>query len=200
MNNFTVYSNLSDKELVSSLREGVEGAFVEIYERYKTVLFLHARRMLNGDEQARDVVQEVFTTIWQKKADLTISSTLKAYLYGAVKNKVLNIILHQKHVEKHLNHSFKLSHQGNFATDEKVRERELSRLIEAEIQALPPRMREVFVLSRKEHLSNLEIAHRMNISEETVKKQIVYALKNLRTKLKFFALLVLLGAFLKSFF
>lgn len=186
------YSTLNDSNLIECLLKGDELAFAEIYSRYKTVLFLHARRMLQDDEQARDVVQEIFTAIWIKKEELRIITSLKSYLFSSVKHKILNLLLHQKHVEKHMQAMLKLHNTGSFSTDLAVQEKEMARLIEAEIQNLPARMREVFVLSRREELSNKEIAQRMGIAEETVKKQIVYALKILRVKLKVISFLLIL--------
>lgn len=186
------YSVLSDKDLLECLSKGDERAFAEIYTRYKTVLFLHARRMLNDDEQARDTVQEIFTTLWIKKSELLISTSLKSYLFSSVKHKILNVLVHQKHVEKHMQMMLDIYNAGSFSTDLLIHEKELVLQIESEIQALPARMREVFVLSRKEELSNREIAQRMNIAEETVKKQIVYALKILRSKIRLISLLLIL--------
>lgn len=190
LRNSNLYSDVNDRDLFKMLANDNEQAFVEIYDRYKAVLFLHARRMLNEDEQARDFVQEIFTSLWLKRKEIQINTSLKSYLFTTIKHKILNLILHQKHVEKHLNSMLDVYKSGDFSTDSIVRERELARLIEAEIQALPARMREVFVLSRKEYLSNREIAQRMDISEETVKKQISYALKILRGKLKAIAFLL----------
>jgi RNA polymerase sigma-70 factor (ECF subfamily) len=186
------YSTLNDSTLIECLLKGDELAFAEIYSRYKTVLFLHARRMLQDDEQARDVVQEIFTTIWIKKEELKVITSLKSYLFTSVKHKILNLLLHQKHVEKHMQAMLGVYNAGSFVTDLAVQEKEMAQLIEAEIQNLPARMREVFILSRREELSNKEIAQRMGIAEETVKKQIVYALKILRVKLKVVSFLLIL--------
>ncbi|SHE48688.1 RNA polymerase sigma factor [Pedobacter caeni] len=192
MKNNGQYSALNDSNLVACLLTGDELAFAEIYSRYKTVLFLHARRMLQDDEQARDIVQEIFTTIWIKKEELRVSTSLKSYLFSSVKHKILNLLLHQKHVEKHMQSMLRIYNVGSFSTDLALQEKELAQLIEAEIQNLPARMREVFVLSRREELSNKEIAERMGIAEETVKKQIVYALKILRLKLKVISFMLVL--------
>lgn len=191
LKNNTGYSALIDKDLIKCLSEGDERAFAEIYSRYKTILFLHARRMLNEDEQARDAVQEIFTTLWSKKGELQINTSLKSYLFSAVKHKVLNVLVHQKHVEKHMQVMLGVYNLGTESTDLLIQEKELGKLIEAEIQALPARMREVFVLSRKEELSNREIAQKMNIAEETVKKQIGYALKILRLRIKLISFLLI---------
>lgn len=192
MKNNGHHSTLNDSNLVACLLKGDELAFAEIYSRYKTVLFLHARRMLPDDEQARDIVQEIFTTIWIKKEELRVSTSLKSYLFSSVKHKILNLLLHQKHVEKHMQSMLRIYNAGSFSTDLALQEKELAQLIEAEIQNLPARMREVFVLSRREELSNKEIAERMGIAEETVKKQIVYALKILRLKLKIISFMLVL--------
>lgn len=191
------YSTLEDHELTTLLSVGNEHAFVEIYNRYKTVLFLHARKMLDQDEQARDIVQEIFTVLWAKKQDIIFNTSLKSYLFSAVKNKVINLFMHQKHVGKHLESMREFYSAGNFSTDHVILEKELATVIETEIQNLPSRMREVFVLSRKEELSHREIAEKMGISEQTVKKQISYALKILRFKINLSILIPLIINILK---
>lgn len=191
------YSTYKDRELVDLLSQGNEAAFTEIYERYKTVLFLHVRRMLDEDDQARDVIQELFVSLWVKRAELVVKTSLKSYLYTAVKNKVLNILMHNKHHDLYMQSMLDVYKEGKYSTDEVVREKELAGIIEQEINRLPARMREVFVLSRKEHLSYSEIASKMSISEETVKKQISYALKILRIRINLVLFASIVTGFLK---
>lgn len=96
---------------------------------------------------------------------------------------MLNIIAHQ-HVEKrHLASLGEFIEHGQVMADHQVRERELRNQIEQAVATLPPKMREVFELSRNEHLTHKEIAERLSISDQTVTKQIKNALRVLRSKL-----------------
>jgi RNA polymerase sigma-70 factor (ECF subfamily) len=161
---------------------GDRAAYTEIYKRYTGVLFAHAYHKLQDREEARDAVQELFAVLWSKRETISISSTLCGYLYSAVRNRVLNTILHKKIESGYISHLQKFTHQEAI-TDHLVREKELSLLIETEVAMLPSKMREIFELSRKSNLSHREIAHQLDISEKTVKNQVNNALKILRVKL-----------------
>ncbi|SMD02908.1 RNA polymerase sigma factor [Pedobacter nyackensis] len=183
------YSTFSDSELISMLRLSNRAAYTEIYKRYTAVLYSHAYSKLQDREEARDAIQELFTTLWLKRENISIETNLSGYLYCAVRNRVLNTISHKRVASNYF-----VSIQEDFnrfesITDHRVRENELAFLIEKEIASLPPKMREVFELSRKSNLSRKEIATQLNLSEKTVKNQINNALKVL--KLKFDSILTL---------
>lgn len=172
-----------DEDLISMLKNGSRDAFTELYNRYKGILILHAYKKLGNFEEAKEIVQEVFSMMWLNHASLPEVKNTGAYLYTLVRNKVLNFIEHRG-VEARYAASFKdfISDQ-HYVTDLQMREKEMQAMIDREIEALPPKMREVFLLSRKEHLSHKEIAEKLEISEFTVKNHIKAALKILRMKL-----------------
>lgn len=173
----------SDQQLLARLREGDHAAFTEIYNRYWSVLYLHARQMLGEGELARDVVQEVFTGIWNKAETLDFQVSLNAYLYKSVRNTILNLIRREKVQLGYLDELAHVYKEGVYDTDEQLRFNELSRLIEGEVQLMPAKMRVVFEMSRKEYLSHAEIANKLSISDATVKKQVNKALRILRFRL-----------------
>jgi len=177
------FSNLSDQELVAFLKLGNHVAYAELYNRYKNQLYLHAYRMLHNDEEAKDVVQDMFAAIWLKKDTLIIPSAVDAYLYGAIRNRILNFIAHQKVISKYTDSITHFVETERSETDENYREKELIAIIEKEIALLPPKMREVFELSRNKELSYKQIAEQLGISDKTVKKQINKAIKVLRHKI-----------------
>ncbi|MDB5157292.1 MAG: polymerase subunit sigma-70 [Mucilaginibacter sp.] len=183
---------VSDQDLVSLLQEGNEAAYVEIYNRYKWLLHTHAYRKLGDRDAANDIVQDLFTSLWSKREDVFITTTLSAYLYTAVRNRVLNIIEHRFVESKHIDSLLNYANGYTSATDHLVREKQLMAIIQKEIAELPPKMREVFELSRKSHLTHREIAQQLAISEETVKKQIKNALKILRVRLGLLVYVVLI--------
>ncbi|WP_017257165.1 RNA polymerase sigma-70 factor [Pedobacter arcticus] len=187
--NVNQYNNLDDSSLLTLLQQGNEQAFSQIYERYKGVLYIHAVKMIKDRDEAQDVVQELFTKLWNKRETISINTTLSAYLYTAVRNRILDIFSHEKVVAIHQQSLQIFIKQGEYQIDNYIREKELALIIESEIATLPPKMREVFELSRKAHLSYLQIADQLNISENTVRKHITKALKRLRSKLQLLILL-----------
>lgn len=173
----------SDLELMILISEDEDLAFAEIYQRYKGVLFLHAYRILGNEEEAKDILQELFTMLWTKRKSIVLNTSLSSYLYSAVRNRIFDLIAHKKVEEKYISSLAWFMEEGECLTDQLVRERELSELIEKEITLLPPKMREVFMLSRKQNLSHKEISDVLNISDKTVKKQVNNALNILRERL-----------------
>ncbi len=139
--------------------------------------------MLRDRDEAKDVIQEVFTRFWYKRSTIDLTGSLKSYLYKAVTNRIRDIILHEKVVKRHEESLQSFIDKGEFITDNWIRERELIALIEQEVSKLPLKMREVFELSRSQNKSYSEIASELQISENTVKKHISKALKKLRPKL-----------------
>ncbi|TDO24554.1 RNA polymerase sigma factor [Pedobacter duraquae] len=176
-------AKLNDESLLLKLRSGDSASFAEIYQRYWPILFRHAFRMLKNDNEAEDVVQDTFTKLWKAAPELPTDTILAAYLYTIVRNQVLNIIARSSVQASYRTDLKKFMVDGYELTDHLTRERILSKLIEDEIQNLPSRMREVFELKRKQHLSYKEIADVMEISELTVKTQMNKAITILRKKL-----------------
>ncbi|HWD89327.1 MAG TPA: RNA polymerase sigma-70 factor [Mucilaginibacter sp.] len=186
----TNYNACTDPQLLNLLRSGDRMAYTEIYDRYALVLLGHAYNKTRDREEAKDVVHEVFATLWAKRESLQIDY-LAGYLFRSVRNIILNQITHQAVQEKFIR-SMEQFAASNDIPDHLVREKQLTAIIEREIAALPPKMREVFVLSRKEHLSHKEIAEMLGISEQTVSKHVTNALKILRVKLGVVAYVLLL--------
>lgn len=177
------YISYTDQELTALLRNGDRQAYAEIYNRYKFILHNHAWNKIRDREEARDALQEVFTKLWLKRETLDIGDNLSGYLYNSVRNHILNLIARKAVQAKYIDAIKDFTEQHEVLTDHRVRENQLKELIDREIANLPPRMREVFELSRKQHLSHKEIADMLGTSEETVKKQISNSLKVLRVRL-----------------
>jgi len=177
------YSELSDPQLVDLLKSGDRNAFAEIYNRYRFILHNHAWNKIRNKEETQDLVQDVFSMIWAKRETINIGSNLSGFLYTCINNQFLNKVVHKVVRDKYTASILKFSETEPVVTDYRVRENMLQALIDKEVSRLPERMREVFELSRKKHLSNKEIAEIMGTSELTVKKQMGYALKILRKKL-----------------
>lgn len=189
------YRENSDQILLRLLKKGDHQAYTELYNRYSGVLYAHVLRRLNDKEEAKDIIHELFTYLWINRSTIEIQGHVSGYLYTSVRNRVIKVISHQTIASKYIDvQQLKIHH--SFSSDYLVRENQLKELIEKEINTLPPRMQEVFNLSRKRYLTHREIACELNISELTVKKQVTNALKLLRTRLDLFVKLLFLAIFL----
>lgn len=177
------YYTHTDQQLLELLNTGDQSAFAEIYRRYFDLLFIHADTRLQDKDQASDTVQDVFIRLWEKRVNLTISTSLSGYLYRAVRNQIFDTIKHEKVADKYIDSFYAASQHSPLFADHLIREKQFAQMIEDEIAALPKRMREVFELRRNENLSNKEIARRMDITESTVADQMKKALKTLRIRI-----------------
>lgn len=190
------YDRMNDLELVDLIRCGNKHAFAKIYERYFEVLYLHAYHRLRDKDEAKDLVQELFSYLWSHRESLIPATNFSNYLYTSVRNRVLNIIAHKCVEDRFLSSLQHTDNNTEAITDHLARERQLAMIIEKEIQSLPPRMRQVFELSRKANLSYKEIAARLELSEQSVRSHVKGALRLLRTKLGLWVYLCLIaGAF-----
>lgn len=176
------YNAHTDEELMVLLKEGDAMAFEAIYQRYHSLLYIYAHKKLHNKEESQDIIQDVLLTVWNKRFENSFDS-LKSYLFTAVRNRALDLFSRRKVEEKYMSSLQSFIDISNESADFLVRERDLSSLIEREIQALPPKMREIFQLSRKEKLTHKQIAEVLNISEHTVATQMKRALKVLRLRL-----------------
>lgn len=174
---------VSDNDLLTALKAGRSSAYKEIYDRYWQVLYRFSRKMLQDENIAKDVVQEVFTILWAKRESQNANIPLAAYLYTLTRNRILDLVKRSK-VENRYLESLTSFIQLNHATPDRLYiEKELYDQIEREIQHLPEKMRRIFEMSRKEYKSNQEIADELQISNKTVKNLLSTALKTLRNKL-----------------
>lgn len=154
--------------------------------------------ILSG-EDAENIVQDVFTELWEKRELLKMEIDLVAYLFAATKNKCLNYLRHQAVVQESMN-VIKESHQ--LALDMSLNsleafevndfsQKEIADLIERALNSLPEKCREIFVLNKLEGRKQKEIASMMNLSVHTVENQIAIAFKKLRVEMKDYYLLLL---------
>ena len=174
---------MSDEALLTEFQAGNIQAFELIYDRYKGLLYIHAYKMLRDEDEAKDVVQELFAKLYTKANTLYLKNTLSAYLYTSVRNQILDVIAHRRIKTEYLASLGEFLDVGAYTTDQFMREKELAFQIEKEVSMLPEKMRLIFEMSRKGSLSHKEIAARLDISDKTVKKQINNAIKLIKVKL-----------------
>ena len=178
------YELFSDTELTLLLRKGEVAAFAEIHSRYYPILYRHAYKRLQDREEVKDILQELFSAIWDNKASFNLTTNLSAYLYTAVRNRILNVYKHHKIKSDYVTSLQNFIDNNQVPEpDENVRIKQLIELIEAEVAKLPAQMRRIFEMSRNANLSHQQIADELDISPRTVRKQVNNSLKILRVKL-----------------
>ena len=174
---------VSDIELFDLLKSGDHAAYEEIYNRYYATLYIHAFKRLQEREECRDIIQELFTNLWLKREEIDLNGQLSGYLYTSVRNRIFDLLARKKLKSAYVVSIQEFALSNQVTTDHRVRQNMLIAIIDREIQALPPRTREIFELSRKGHFTHKEIAEQLDISEQTVKSTVNNALRVLRVKL-----------------
>lgn len=174
---------LTDRDLFQALKNDNEAAFEQLFHQYYAPLCLFSSRILHDHQKAEEIVQEVFLKIWSARKTLRIGSSVKNYLFHAVRNQSLNVIEHEK-VERRYHEQIQRESFSAHDPDAFFLEVGLRRKIEESICALPEKRRGIFRLSREERLTYHEIANRLGISVKTVETQMGLALKQLREMLK----------------
>ena len=165
---------------LKSLQKGESKAYTFLVDTYHHKLCLYAFSLTNDHDLSEDIVQNVFIRIWKNRQKIKDDFNFKSYLYKSVYNEFIDQYRKQKNVlsleKKHIDAlSFIVEEE-----DEKSLER-LINLIKQEIQNLPPKCKQTFLLSKYEGLTNIEIADYLNISTKSVEGHITKAFSVLRT-------------------
>lgn len=182
------YSKLTDQELADFLKNGDEPAFKELYNRYWKILLDTAYKRLDSIEMAEEVVQDLFVDIYVKRKNLNITSSLEGYLKNALKYKIFDIFRSQQIHNKYADSILKQDVAFSLSPERELQIKELKLKIDAAIQKMPDKCREVFLMSRVENLSNKAIALKLNISVSTVEKHISKAMHLLEKDFKAYRL------------
>jgi RNA polymerase sigma-70 factor, ECF subfamily len=189
--------DLSEKQVLETIQSGNESAFEMIFKAYYQPLCRYAYSFLEDKEEAEEVVQSAFITVWEKRKSIDIQTSLKSYLYRMVRNGCLNVIKHEKVKQQHVAHELAVTEVSYESVSQKVYATELEIKITEAMKALPDQCRLVFQLSRFEELKYQEIADQLKISVKTVENHMGKALKIMREQLKEYLPLLLI--FMKDF-
>ncbi len=159
--------DINDDVFLEKINSQSPTAYHELYNEYYKALVIYAANFLATTETAEDIVQEIFTTIWEKKISFISLQSLKTYLYNSTRNAALNYLKHQNVETGYIQYMLDTYKE---ITEEDTNEEEVYRLLFKSIDQLPPRCREIFVL-HMEGKKNEEIAQALGLSIETVKTQ-----------------------------
>ena len=172
-----------EKLLLASLKKGDRKAFDEIYHGFSRELFNRAYQKTGSREVSEDILQDVFTALWVRHAEIEIRGSIRGYLQGMLDNKIVD---HYRQVCMYLKHLDGLIEQFDrpgVSPIEQLDYKEQEHVLHVSTAKLSERMRAIFQLSRFEQLSSEEISRRLNLSNQTVRNQISKALKILRAQM-----------------
>ena len=165
------------------MKAGDRQIFSELFNEYYEPLCRACLRYLPDQQEAEEIVQDLFVALWEKRNELNIGKSVSGYLFKSVANKALNYQMHQKIRRIYTEHVKSVTHESADSIDLVIRN-ELVARYETIVARMPDKRKQVFQLSRKEGLKYAEIAERMSISVKTVEVHLSKALQELRLKLR----------------
>lgn len=177
----------------------INSKFEEVYLTYFSKMKTFAKEYVVSDADAENIVQDVFTELWEKKEILTMPVNLVAYLFTTIKNKSLNHLRHKTVVQATANliqEEYAITLQMNLnsleAFDENIfSEENIEKIISRALDSLSDKCREIFIMSKLEGKKQKQIAEELGISINTVETQMGIAYKKLRVELKDYMRLLL---------
>lgn len=177
-------SNLSYSELdlFERIARGDEQAFADIYLRYTEKLLPHVTRLLDSELWAEEIVQNVFTKLWEIRGSLVEVQNPNAFLYRMASNRTLD---HLKHRAVEQKMQYRVARQAETfqknVTQEDIDFRQSEKLFKEALSSLSPQQQLIYKLQREEGLSQEEIAGQLQLSKNTVRNHMAEALSNIRT-------------------
>lgn len=175
--------NKDDVELIEAINNADPIAFKRLFDTYWKKIYRTALQKLPTEEDASDITQDVFYIIWKNRAGWQVKSNIAAYLMSMLRHKIYDFYAQRDRLpifvpideqEEYWDYSFQEGEQQDFTNENK--------LVRKEIEAMPEKMREIFLLSRFENLSAQQIADKLGISVQTVRNQVSTALKRIKIR------------------
>ena len=172
---------MSDEQLFILIKtESDSRAYAELYQRYWKVLLRFILQHQPNPDEAKDILQDVFLYIWEKRAHVEIRQKVSSFLYRTTLNQVLKKVDRNRFIAAYLERLERTSEKSAIDTEEAIFAKEIQQNLTSALDHMPRKMRLVFEASRFEGLSHEEISSRLGISRETVKSQIKNALRIVR--------------------
>ena len=175
-------ANQKEKNLVQDLKKGNVHSFDELFKSFNKKIYYFSLSYLKSKEEAEDIVQEVFLSVWKNRANLNIQSDFQAYLFTITFNAIKKRFRKFERERKHLEAYFPSVRLNENDSDAATAYDFLNELLKESLEQLPPRQKEIFLLSKEGGLTAEEIAEKLKISKRTVENHLFRAkafLKNI---------------------
>jgi RNA polymerase sigma-70 factor (ECF subfamily) len=179
-----------DTDQLHKVKFGDIQAFESVFNSYYKALVGYGRTILKDTDEAEDIVQQVFISIWEKRSEIEIHTSFRGLLYRSVYNACLNRIKHNT-VRRSYEKEVQLTTSSSF-THEDIKQKELQKRIDDALNSLPDQCGRIFRMSRFEEMKYQEIADKLGLSVKTVENQMGKALRIMRENLKDYLPLLLI--------
>ena len=166
------------------IQAGDERAFRALFDQLYPYLTTTAYQYVYDTSKARDLAQDVFVELWDKRSERQITGSVRAYLRRAVVNKSLNYLKRERRIEARDPLELPDTAETSDGVEAKLAGEELEARIQSTIASLPERCRVIFCLNRFEEKTHKEISEQLGISPKTIENQMTKALKILRAALQ----------------
>ncbi|MDR1369338.1 MAG: RNA polymerase sigma-70 factor [Dysgonamonadaceae bacterium] len=174
----------SELKYLAELGKGNHEAFNILFMSYHSLVKRFLLGFIKDDDEVSDIAQDVFYNVWTHREFVSKAGSFKAYLFRMVRNAIYNHyklnVIRQGHLQKFYQQQILVDD----LLEEKLHAEELGLLIDIAIDNMPPQRKRIFTMSRKDGLTNEEIAQQLNINKRTVENHITQALADLRKILK----------------
>jgi RNA polymerase sigma-70 factor (ECF subfamily) len=177
-------TDFQESKWIVDLKNDCQVAFGELFNKYKKKLYYFAQSYLDDNSEAEEVVQSVFVRLWENRATLDETMSVKNFIYKSTVNACYNFLKRKAVRNRFIEHEIMAFDENIDRSYDEIYYHDLKRQIDHIIASLPPQQQQIFQLSRFDGLSHADIATRLNISVRTVENQIYRALKIIKDDLK----------------
>jgi len=178
-------NDFDDQFWIENIQKGDEESFEFLFKKYYLPLTRFAWRYVNSKAIAEELVQEIFTIIWEKRKDLDTAGSVRSYLYKSVRNLSINHLNHHEVKNRYDKQWTSQRENPELTFHDEVREEQIRHAIATAIEELPPRSKMTYKLHRYDGLTYEEISEVMEVSVKTVESQMTRTLKILRERLSY---------------
>ncbi len=173
-----------EKELVERIIENDSSAFEELYKAYVQRVYFFAKRYLTSDSDAEEVVQEVFTKLWENRKKINPQLSLSGYILTTTKNTIFNAHKKRVHYETYYNYVLKYFKEHKLQDENEAIFNDLKEIVHKAIEKLPVKRREIFKMVRFKGMTYKEVSKSSGVNEKTIETHMRLALKDLRKVLE----------------
>lgn len=176
----------SESELLKLIQKDDRKAFATIVNLYSDILLRFIIRRISNEEEAKDMLQDIFLSLWNRRLSLVIEDSFYPFLFKAAQYKIIDLMLNKKKEilrKAELIDDFPLI-GSNYTSEDYYMAKELEELVFAEVEKMPVNMRHAFQMSRLDAMSIKDISKTMSLSEQTIKNNISLVISRLRLKFK----------------
>lgn len=183
---------MEKNKLITQLKASNKHTFNQLYTEYSGRLYRFIYGYMKSDEDARDMIQEVFIKLWNSRMNMKIDTNIEALLFTITKNVIISTFRKKINEKKYLEHLKHVVVKNHLNTEQQVDYALLSEKVGKLIEGLPKQRQKIYCLSKNKGYTNKAIAKELQISIKTVEDHMTKARKFLKENLKEYGFLAIL--------